>query len=461
MNRRTALFSSMFLGALLPRSLHAQGQGRRLAVRDRDKAAELRPVDPPADDAEPAGADSDQIPLQAGFKFKSWDISGYTGIREHKAPPEKALIDWIFLRTAPSDWHGDRLAALWADRSKLYAYNSPEILKQVNDIVQRFTASVEDILSVNVRIVAAVDPRWRYTVYWHLTYVGGGPQGQQIWTMKMQDAALVLSQMSIQQGFRTLARGSLEMINGQTVKWKTQEERTFVGGLQRDSSAGISFQPRPEKLNEGVVLKLSPLLTFNGDGVNAKIDLTVNTLRTLHRTRVIAPREIGAGGETTIEVPEATETHLEQTVKNWPLGQTLVISCGIQPGILDKKSGLFNLPIPGTFPTATEVLVFLDVVKAERRRAPVRDPEPPAPRRSPTPRATKPIPNRSTPIPSRRPVIIAPDCMVWPDDCPATLGFSPILRSGEMFVGECRKKDCLRALPVAQYNRNGQSLDAS
>ena len=142
-------------------------------------------------------------------------------------PPEKALIDWIFLRTATSDWHGDQPAALWANRSQLYAYNSPEILKQVDDIVERFINAVEDMLSVRVQIVAAVDPRWRYTVYSRLTYVGGGPQGQQIWTMRMDDAALVLSQMQVQQGFRPLARGRLEMINGQTVRWKTLEERTL------------------------------------------------------------------------------------------------------------------------------------------------------------------------------------------------------------------------------------------
>ena len=62
--------------------------------------------------------------------------------------------------------------------------------------------AVDDMLTVHVQIVAAVDLRWRYTVYSRLTYVGGGPQGQQIWTMKMDDAALVLSQMQIQQGFR-------------------------------------------------------------------------------------------------------------------------------------------------------------------------------------------------------------------------------------------------------------------
>ncbi len=80
--------------------------------------------------------------------MKTWDISRYTRIPDHQAPPEKALIDWIFLRTATTDWHGDRPAALWANRNQLYAYNSPEILKQVDDIVERFTNAVEDMLSV-------------------------------------------------------------------------------------------------------------------------------------------------------------------------------------------------------------------------------------------------------------------------------------------------------------------------
>ena len=69
-----------------------------------------------------------------------------------------------------------------------------------------------------------------------------------------------------------------------------------------------------------------------------------------------------------IDVPEATQTRLDQTVKNWRLGQTLVISAGIHPGVLDKKGGWFNLPIPGTYPTGTEVLVFLDAETVSRSK---------------------------------------------------------------------------------------------
>ena len=98
------------------------------------------------------------------------------------------------------------------------------------------------------------------------------------------------------------------------------------------------------------------------------IDLTVNTVRSFHRTKVIAPRDVGPS-EMSVDVPESTQTHLDQTVKNWPLGQTLVISAGIHPGILDKKGGWFNLQIPGTYPTGTEVLVFLDAETVTRAKA--------------------------------------------------------------------------------------------
>jgi hypothetical protein len=342
-------------------------EGRRITGRVRNastSAAEGDEVDATAPDAGLLAA----LRSEHGFQFKSWDISPYTSIPTNvQAPPEKAIIDWILLRTGVSEWHGDHVTILSANRNRLYAYNSPEVIKQVGEIVERFVQATGDTLKVQVQFIAAVDPRWRYTVYPRLTHVGGGPQGQQIWTMDSRDAALVLTQMQIQQGFRQLFKDNLGLINGQTLLVQVKEPRTFVGGLQQAASGGVSFQPRPDTILEAITLKISPLLNFDGNAVDAKIDLSVNTVRMLHRTKVIAPREIGPV-ETSIDVPDATQTHLEQTVRNWRLGQSLIISCGVHPGILDKKTGLFNLPIPGTYPTATEVLVFLDVEADDRAR---------------------------------------------------------------------------------------------
>jgi hypothetical protein len=373
MNRRTALMLSMFLGGLIPRGLWAQTAARK-SSKTHDKA--LQPVsrsDDPDDAAVPPSNDEPPAPFapEPGFQWRRYPITRYTKAASSyalKVPAQQAIIDWIFKRTGLPEWHGEKVAVLSASKTELRAYNSPEILKQVDEIVERFTNATEDVLSVRVQFLAAVDTRWRYSVYSRLTFVGSGPQGQQIWTMRLEDAALVLSQMQVQQGFRKLMDRRVEMINGQTLMIKTSEARGYASGLQRDGAVGAGFQPKADKLEESILLKLSPLLNFDGDALDAMIDLTINTVRSFHRTKVIAPRDVGPS-EMSVDVPESSQTHLDQTVRNWPLGQTLVISGGIHPGILDKKGGWFNLQIPGTYPTGTEVLVVLDAETVTRAKA--------------------------------------------------------------------------------------------
>ena len=371
MNRRTALMVSM-LGGLLPQSLWAQQTRGRKSSSTRDKSFTPVSRDDDRDDQPSSGDEAPSpFPPEPGFQWKRYKIARYTAAASNQSNPQKAIIDWIFKRTGLAEWHGDKIAVLSASRTELRAYNSPEVLKQVDEVVERFINAVEDVLSIHVQFVAAVDTRWRYTVFNRLTFVGSGPQGQQIWTMRVEDAALVLSMMQNQQGFRKLADQRVEMVNGQPLTIKTAEPRSFASGLQREGGPGAGFGPRADKIEESIILKLSPLLNYDGDATDAMLDLTVNTVRSFHRTRVMAPRDTGPA-EMAIDVPEATQTRLEQTVKNWRLGQTLVISAGIHPGVLGNKGGWFNLPIPGTYPTGTEVLVFLEAETVSRPKSSTR-----------------------------------------------------------------------------------------
>ncbi len=382
MNRRTAMLLTMLMGGVLPRGLLAQGAGRRASATGRvsrtqrpddSKDVEIPPDSntgspPPEGDDTPAG-----FPSEPGFQWRTFDISRYTGLDHTQTNPQNAILEWIFRRTGTAPWHGDKVAVLSASRTRIKAYNDSKNLEQASEVIERFTNAVSDFLTVRVRFVAAVDTRWRYAVYSRLTPVGSGPQGQQIWTLKMEDAAFVLAQMQVYQGFRLLTDQKVEMVNGQTLTVKTSEPRGYTGGMQREGTAGLGFQPKPEQLEEGVTLRLSPLLTFDGDALDAAIDLTANTVKSLHRTRVIAPREVGPA-EITLDVPEVTESRLNQTVKTWPINQTLLISGGIQPGILQGKGGFMNLRLPGTTPSGTELLIFLDAEVVSRpRRAALRD----------------------------------------------------------------------------------------
>ncbi len=376
MNRRTAL-SLAFLGGLIPNTLFAQTRGRKGLTRARFAEAndpEVRRDATPVDDPEPAdAADAPGMPREVGQKWRRFDISRYTKLASNQTNPQNAIVDWIFRRTGTAAWHGEKVSSISAGRAQLRVYHDEETLRQVGAVVERFTNSQADILSVRVRFVAAVDTRWRYAVFSRLTHVGGGPQGQQIWTLKLEDAAFVLAQMEIYQGFRILADRRVEMVNGQTLTIERSEPRGYTGSIQRDSAAGLGFQPKNEQLKEGVFLKVSPLMTFEGDALDAAIDLNVNTVRNYLRTKVIAPREIGSN-EMSIDVPEVVETRLSNyTVKDWPLGQTLLISAGIHPGILQAKGGFMNLRIPGTVPSSTEVLVFIDIEAVDRPRAARRD----------------------------------------------------------------------------------------
>ncbi|WP_205678663.1 hypothetical protein [Aquisphaera insulae] len=390
MNRRKAMMLTTLLGFLAPARLFGQEEaGRKSAPKKASRPAaddrEREREDPESPDEPPSG-----LLRESGYQMRTYDISSYTKLAPGQQNPQKAIVEWIFRRTGTADWHGDKIAVLSASRGQVRAYNSPEILKQVDDVVERFTGATDDILSVHVRYFVAADTRWRHQVFSQLTAVGNGPQGQQIWTMRMADAAMMVSQLQSQKTLRALPEERFEMLNGQTLTHKQAQPRTFAGGMQRESASGQGYAPKADKIEESIVLKFSPLLTFEDDAVDASIDLTINTVRMFHRTKVIAPREQGPP-EMTVDVPEVSMTRLDQVVKNWQLGQVLLITGGIHPGILESKSGWLGTPIGA--PSTSEVLVFIDIEtggksksknakKAEIEQASAEEEEAPAPRRS-------------------------------------------------------------------------------
>ena len=115
--------------------------------------------------------------MSPDFRWRTYDIARYTKIAQGQQNPQKAIIEWIFRRTGTADWHGEKIAVLCASKTQVRAYNSPEILKQVGEVVERFTNATEDILAVHVRFFVSSDTRWRHSVFSQLTPVGNGPAG--------------------------------------------------------------------------------------------------------------------------------------------------------------------------------------------------------------------------------------------------------------------------------------------
>ncbi len=309
---------------------------------------------PPGDNAPP----TDFRP-EPGMTSQTWNIARYTAMagNSYNPHPESRIIDWIFRTTGSTDWHGEKITVLSASKTQIRAYHTPKKLRQVDGIVKRFTKSEADLLKLRVRLVRAADTRWRYLAHARMTALGGGPQGQQVWTMSVGDAAMLLSQMQLYRGFEILYDASIKAVNGQNLHVEKVEPVDYIAGAERDGAVGVGFQPAVQKLEEGVWLTISPLLTYDGDALDLAVDLRTNVVRRLIRTSILTRREIGPN-DMTINVPEVSETRLNQPITNWPIGQTLVMSAGIVPGLLESKNGI--LRIPGTMPSDRELLVLLD-----------------------------------------------------------------------------------------------------
>ena len=390
MKRRSLLmvpllgWTARALGQDAPRKAKTFGRARQVADDTEDPP---RKRAKPKDDAEgqedegPKAKSLDAVPAnfptEADFHWETFDIGAYTALTPAAQSPQTAVLDWIFRRTETGPWHGDKVAVLCANRSKIRAYNSKKIIDQVAETVEQFTNAYADILTVRVRFLAAADPRWRYTALSRLTPVGSGPQGQQIWQTAEANIADIIAQMQVWQGFKVLEDKSFEVLNGQTVRVESFLKRPYPGSVQREGAVGLGYQPKIDNLTEGIVLRFSPLLGLDGDTLDAAIELSTNLVRKFHQVKVLGPREVGTG-EVTLDVPEGSETRLNQAVKGWSLDQSLIISAGVQPGLLLDKGGWMNLKIPGTTPTATEALVVINVSIASgknRESAKKREPE--------------------------------------------------------------------------------------
>lgn len=381
MNRRTILKYGLLSGAAVPAALgqepasrgsskfeDEQDPPRRGATRAKPGSSDDNLTFPDEVDPKqgPAGTDIDVPPSnfreEAGHAWRSFDISRYTGqaYSPENPKPQNALVEWIFRTTGSSTWHGEKIAVLSAGRAQLRAYHNARVLGMVEETVSRFTKATADILNVRVRLVVTQDTRWRYTVFNRLKRIGSGPQGQQIWTLDPSDANYIHSQMMIYRGYSLLADQSVRMLNGQTFTLDHSDKVNYVAATQSDGASELGQQPRVEPLKEGVTLRLSPLLTYEGDALDAAIDLKATTVKRLVNTKILARRSVGPT-DMSIDVPEVLETRLNQTLPNWAVGQVLVISAGILPGILRAKSGPLNLPIPGTVPTDTELIAIIEV----------------------------------------------------------------------------------------------------
>ena len=313
MNRRTLLLFSTLLGGLAP--FAAAGAGAVDPAGPRAEPSRTRGDDDPdaprtarADDdrrpatsPNPAAADRDEHPAQPA-RPRPASSGGPSTSRSTPACPTRRTTRRPASSTGSSA--GPRRPPGTARRSPSSPpagrRSAPITTPRSSTRSPRSSSGSSTPRPTSSRSASGSSPRptpaWRYAVYKRLNLIGSGPQGQQIWSLDGRrrrdgphpDAGLAGVPAARRQEVRDDQRPDPHD------RTRPRPARSPAAS-SATAPVGQGFQPKAEELEEGVTLRLSPLLSYEGDTLDAAIELTANNVRSFHQTRVLAPREVGPG----------------------------------------------------------------------------------------------------------------------------------------------------------------------
>ncbi len=322
----------------------------------------------PAIQTSRAEADDPRIAFEPGHTLQTIDISAYTKLdpagSDAGRPPQQAIIDWIRRQNikSPEDpWFGSSLTCLSADRNRLRIYHKLEVIGRVERLVERFIRAQHNWINLNILILSVDDPSWRELFLNDLRRRATGPQGQQIWTTDLRTAALIFAEISRRDGFTPLYnKKNLHVLNGQPFSITlASTPRPFISGFQRSARPGIGYDDITDQIREEIGLTINSLLKFEADAVDAEVEFRANSVLGMVNAQVNVPFRGSEFQQRTIQIPRVIETRIKQPIASWKLGQSLIITGGVHPGIFQATKANSLLGNLGGY-RATELIAIID-----------------------------------------------------------------------------------------------------
>ncbi|HVX10522.1 MAG TPA: hypothetical protein VHC22_05040 [Pirellulales bacterium] len=307
-----------------------------------------------SDIAAPAG-----LPNDAGQIWRTYNIRPYTLRVTSTNRPEQAVVDWILRETGYETWHSETFAVLYANQSTLYAYHTQQVQAVVEEIVDRFVSSEAESNSFGLRVITVGSPNWRARYQSILHAVPTQTQGIQAWLLHKEDAALLMSELRKRNDFREHNSPHLLVNNGQSTTVSAIRPRPYTRDLIVRPEIYPSYQPNQTQFDEGFSLELSPLLSLDGQLVDAVINCNIDQLERLVKVNI--PVNVGntQRQQAEIQVPQISHFGMHERFR-WPADQALLIDLGVvATPVPGKPSGLLeSLPFSG--PPRADLLVLID-----------------------------------------------------------------------------------------------------
>jgi hypothetical protein len=313
----------------------APAPGDRVARANPDDAtlpatpnAPLRSIDKSRTPIARSTAGPGSLPNDAGQVWRDYDISPYTTRVTATNRPEQAIVDWILRETGYEAWHGETVAVLTADRRTLHAYHTPDVQAVVAEMVDRFVNTEAESHGFNIRILSVGNPNWRSKAQRVLRPVAAQSQGVQAWLLAKEDAALLVADVSRRNDFREYGTPQLLVNNGQSTVVSAIRPKTFIRDVLYRGDVWPGFEPQMAQVDEGFSLEFSPLVSLDGQMIDAVVKCNVDQIEKMIPVNLDVPTQNAPRQRTKVEVPQMIGCRLQERFR-FPADQVLLISLGV------------------------------------------------------------------------------------------------------------------------------------
>ncbi len=285
------------------------------------------------------------LPNDHGQVWREYDIRPYTSRVTNTERPEQAVVDWILRETGTDVWFTEPLGILSANKNALRVYHTPEMQRLVLDIVDRFVSSQAEAQAISVRLVTIGSPNWRTTAMSLLQPIDVKTAGVEAWIISKENAAILLAQLRKRTDYREQNAPSLPIHNGQSHTITRTTPRTFVRSVRVRPDVWPGHELVSGQMQEGYSLQISPLMSLDGNAIDAVIKCEVDQIEKLVPVNVDIPVSTGGAQRVQVQVPQVVSWRLHERFR-WPANHALMLGCGVVASPTQERMGPLGLPLP-------------------------------------------------------------------------------------------------------------------
>jgi hypothetical protein len=267
-----------------------------------------------------------QLSSTAGQVWKTYNVEPFLQVAG--VGSEEHIVHWILQQTGYERWHGKHAASLSADKTKLSCYHTPDMQEKVATIVKRFTADDALPHRFQIRVIGIGSVRWRQQASETMTAMPTATAGVQAWVVPRENSAELLNRLLSRSDVEELPVGPVFAANGVPATLSGVRERTYIQDITIDPALPNGWQPLSATCREGLSVDVQPLVSLDGELVDAVLRCRIDQIERMASVSVAVP--VGDRPDVKLEVPQISAVRIGERFR-WPVSRTLVVGLGLVP----------------------------------------------------------------------------------------------------------------------------------